>query len=70
MSKVARKQVAFEIGDVVALKAGGPPMTIEACDELVSCVWFSKNVDGYWTGPHRENFRHELLEESEPDLSE
>lgn len=73
MAKVARKQVVYEVGDVVAVKAGGPPMTVEAYDaegELVSCVWFSRNPDHQWTGPHRENFNPDLLERAEPDESE
>ena len=40
---------AFQVGDVVQLKSGGPKMTVEAADNdaisdepLVFCVWFEK----------------------------
>jgi uncharacterized protein YodC (DUF2158 family) len=33
----------FEPGDVVQLKSGGPPMTVEQVgNEAVSCSWFEK----------------------------
>jgi uncharacterized protein YodC (DUF2158 family) len=36
--------MAFQIGEVVHLKSGGPDMTIEAitADDHVVCVWFQK----------------------------
>jgi len=43
----------FKVGDLVQLKSGGPPMTVEAIGEYsgmgvgpqdgVACVWFEKN---------------------------
>ena len=46
----------WEIGDVVRLKSGGPPMTVEAIiDTVVGCVW---NVDGTI---HRGAFMRVLL---------
>jgi uncharacterized protein YodC (DUF2158 family) len=33
----------FEKGDVVMLKSGGPPMTVDShIEEGVRCVWFEK----------------------------
>ena len=34
----------FKIGDVVQLKSGSPPMTINACYEnnIFVCAWFDK----------------------------
>jgi uncharacterized protein YodC (DUF2158 family) len=43
------KTVGFEAGDVVQLRSGGPPMTVEGIgkeektgEETVSCTWFEK----------------------------
>lgn len=39
----------FQIGDVVGLKAGGPPMTVSRFYEgSVSCQWFSRDDLGKW----------------------
>lgn len=41
----------FKLGDVVVLKSGGPPMTIDGIGgDIVSCVWY----DG--SGVRREDF--------------
>lgn len=38
---VREAMMAFNVGDVVRLKSGGPLMTIvEIDDEEVTCVWF------------------------------
>ena len=36
--------MAFQIGDIVQLKSGGPPMTVTSSEgKSVSCTWFDKN---------------------------
>jgi uncharacterized protein YodC (DUF2158 family) len=36
--------MAFQIGDIVQLKSGGPHMTVTRSeDESISCTWFDKN---------------------------
>lgn len=49
----------FKIGDVVALKSGGPEMTAENIDEQgnVTCTWFDKDYN-LKTG----TFKEEMLE--------
>jgi len=38
--------VTFEPGDVVALKSGGPAMTvIDVKDDTVHCVWYGEESD-------------------------
>jgi uncharacterized protein YodC (DUF2158 family) len=48
----------FKIGDQVALKSGGPRMTIESIGDagLIYCVWFSGN------DVRRQNFHPDALE--------
>jgi uncharacterized protein YodC (DUF2158 family) len=46
----------FKPGDVVQLKSGGPPMTIQAINgDSATCVWFEK------TKEHRSVFATVLL---------
>lgn len=54
----------FEIGDVVYLKSGGPPMTIMyADDKSVMCIW-------YESGEYvRENFHPGCLDYAEEEDS-
>ena len=48
--------MAFQPGDVVQLKSGGPRMTVEnVTGDEVECVWFEKNKQEYGT------FREVLL---------
>ena len=56
----------FSIGDVVALKSGGPKMTVTAADFvqfaggkvfLVSCKWWSPSSKGY----QHDNFNPETI---------
>ena len=36
----------FEIGDIVMLKSGGPPMTVHLVQAAaVTCVWFDANEE-------------------------
>ncbi len=42
---------SFSVGDVVQLKSGGEPMTVEEVDgNDISCVWFEGKQ------PHRQQF--------------
>lgn len=55
---------SFKEGDIVKLKSGGPPMTIEMAtgDGLAAkCMWFAPNGEGGWTGPYRETFYQRFL---------
>ena len=61
----------FAPGDVVQLKSGGPPMTIERIakgertgEDAVYCTWFEKI--GNRQQVQRENFNPVLLEKYEP----
>lgn len=61
----------FVPGDVVQLKSGGPPMTVERIgkdsqnqDETVYCTWFEKV--GKRQELHRENFIPIVLEKYNP----
>lgn len=61
----------FEPGDIVQLKSGGPPMTVERIgkdprtqEETVFCTWFDKV--GKRQELRRENFIPVLLEKYEP----
>ncbi len=51
---------SIKVGDVVALKSGGPKMTVESVSSagLLSCVYIAE--DGKL---HRENLRSELFAE-------
>jgi hypothetical protein len=41
--------MAFEVGNVVRLNSGGPPMTVERVDgPLITCLWFWPLVHGDW----------------------
>ncbi len=55
----------LKIGDVVALKSGGPDMTVENVDEQgnVTCTWFDK--DG---NRKKETFKEEMLEKCEGSI--
>jgi uncharacterized protein YodC (DUF2158 family) len=37
--------MAFQLGEVVQLKSGGPRMTVDSIDGdgVVNCIWFEKN---------------------------
>jgi uncharacterized protein YodC (DUF2158 family) len=61
----------FVPGDVVQLKSGGPPMTVERVgkdpktqEETVCCTWFEKV--GNRQELHRESFGPIVLEKYEP----
>ncbi len=63
----------FAPGDVVQLKSGGPPMTVERVgkdpktqEETTWCTWFEKV--GHRQELHRENFAPIVLEKYEPTL--
>jgi uncharacterized protein YodC (DUF2158 family) len=44
--------MAFQTGDVVALKSGGPLMTIqEMAEDGAHCVWFDQGAPRYATFP-------------------
>jgi uncharacterized protein YodC (DUF2158 family) len=58
-------------GDVVRLKSGGPPMTVEYVrkdkaspgDSVIQCVWFDHSPSGAGpSGPHRSGFAEVLLD--------
>ena len=54
----------WEVGDVVRLTSGGPPMTVdEVINEgnAVRCVWFKMNSDDTWDGPYRSEFQSDDL---------
>ncbi len=56
---------AYEPGDLVKLKSGGPIMTViehshPMVANVVSCTWFTQS-DGAWVGPHHAQFRASLL---------
>ncbi len=55
--------MAFELGDVVQLKSGGPVMTVTALSEgtkkMAQCTWFSNNKES------SGNYPVEALEEFE-----
>lgn len=61
----------LKVGDVVRLKTGGPPMTVEYVQEapgedpMVGTVWFERDEDS-WTGPKRESFPVDDLEKTTP----
>jgi uncharacterized protein YodC (DUF2158 family) len=55
----------LKIGDVVALKSGGPDMTVENIDEQgnVTCTWFEKDGNlKTWT------FKEEMLDKCEGSI--
>lgn len=56
----------FKEGDVVKVKSGGPPMTVESvnADGSYTCVWFDK--DGKKRVPAKDVFKEVVLEKSEP----
>ena len=54
----------MKAGDVVALKTGGPNMTVESViDNAIRCIWFIPYPDGSWSGPNNGNFYLESLVE-------
>lgn len=64
----------WKAGDVVRLKSGSMPMTVEAYDETgnykvfgVRCVWFSVNIA--FARPERDCFHEDALELSKGDAS-
>lgn len=41
--------MALEVGNVVRLNSGGPPMTVEKVDgPLITCLWFWPQPAGDW----------------------
>jgi uncharacterized protein YodC (DUF2158 family) len=54
----------FKEGDIVALKSGGPPMTIESLEKYATgsiyafCTWFDAS------GKHTEQFNTMALEKA------
>jgi uncharacterized protein YodC (DUF2158 family) len=57
------KPVQFEVGDIVRLKSGGQPMTVEGIDaDYVECVWHEK-VKGK-TETSRDRFSAATLEKA------
>ncbi|MFT4091671.1 MAG: DUF2158 domain-containing protein [Asticcacaulis sp.] len=56
--------MAFNIGDNVQLRAGGPQMTISNLDTngYVYCEWFDAHNDR-----HTDRFRDDLLQATETD---
>jgi len=64
----------FKVGDIVVLKSGGPSMTVEVVGigtygvpNMITCRWFSVAYDQLPTGPHRAEFRPEILEAVDED---
>lgn len=54
-------QEYIDTGDVVTLKTGSPPMTVESTTVgAATVVWFVKNGDA-WIGPQREKFNKTCL---------
>ncbi|MGH9344594.1 MAG: YodC family protein [Terriglobia bacterium] len=53
--------MTFKVGEVVVLKSGGPPMTVEQSQMDVECVWFNKADEG-----NRSTFIPEVLRIYEP----
>jgi uncharacterized protein YodC (DUF2158 family) len=71
MPMKAGGKVEFEPGDIVQLKSGGPPMTVERIgkeektgEDTVSCTWFEKS--GKNQQLQRETFNPVLLQKYEP----
>ncbi|OLC24864.1 MAG: hypothetical protein AUH71_02105 [Thaumarchaeota archaeon 13_1_40CM_4_48_7] len=67
------KQMEFTPGDVVQLKSGGPPMTVERLGKTgeneevtVYCTWFEQV--GKRQELHRESFSPVVLEKYEPSF--
>lgn len=56
----------FQLGDVVQLKSGGPPMTVTYVNEKgrVSCAWFNRVEGGIAWEPKHETFPPEALKKS------
>lgn len=56
----------MKVGDVVKLKSGGEPMTVESVNNpFARCVWFQRaGLD--WMGPLREDFVIGMLEPTKP----
>lgn len=61
------KEQKWKPGDVVRLKSGSPPMTVETYDSTgnyalwgVRCIWFSPNPA--FARPERECFHEDALE--------
>ena len=52
----------FKVGDVVRLRSGGPPMTVETIPypgkRVFGCLWMS------YGKPYRAEFKHDLLEKA------
>lgn len=59
----------FTPGDIVALKSGGPAMTVEAVDgNSILCSWFTRSADGPWSESYNQRFDARALEPAEKDL--
>ena len=55
--------MAFEVGDLVEIKSGGAPMTVEAVeDEWITCMWY---VGDKFT---RMKFDHRTIRVKSPDV--
>lgn len=56
--------MAYQAGDVVQLKSGGPKMTVEKTTgvKMVHCVWFDK--DG---NEKKGQYNEDTLKEYDPD---
>lgn len=53
--------MAFSVGDIVALKSGGPSMTVKVVDsDDITCTWFA-NRDATQSAPYLAVFPADTL---------